>query len=112
MSEQKPEQSADILKKYNGKISTKIAVTATVNSAVTDAVFEEYYQMIKAQEYISLGGIDYAREILEEALGDMRALRKFKDLCKYVVLMSLNKLMLLNYLHLFKKNIRKQLHLS
>ena len=119
MSEQKPEQSADILKKYNGiekaailliglgkeasstlfqslpaedieKISTKIAVTATVNSAVTDAVFEEYYQMIKAQEYISLGGIDYAREILEEALGDMRAMEIIKKIQRLMQVRGFN----------------------
>jgi len=55
------------------KITTKIATTAAVEPRISDAVFEEFYELIKAQEFISIGGMDYAREVLEGALGDVRA---------------------------------------
>ena len=38
-----------------------------------EAVIEEFYQMIMAQEYISQGGIDYAKGVLEKAVGPRKA---------------------------------------
>lgn len=37
------------------------------------AVMEEFYETALAQEYISEGGLEYAREVLEKALGNDRA---------------------------------------
>lgn len=37
------------------------------------AVVEEFYETALAQEYISEGGLEYARQVLEKALGDDRA---------------------------------------
>lgn len=37
------------------------------------AVVEEFYETAMAQEYISEGGLEYARQVLEKALGDARA---------------------------------------
>jgi flagellar motor switch protein FliG len=38
-----------------------------------DAVLEEFYQVCLVQNYISEGGIDYAREILNSAIGQQKA---------------------------------------
>ncbi len=40
---------------------------------VIDKVVDEFYQMMKAQEYIEQGGPDYAERLLQEALGPHRA---------------------------------------
>ena len=38
-----------------------------------DKVVEEFFQMIKAQEYITQGGVGYASKLLEEAMGTSKA---------------------------------------
>jgi len=57
------------------KLSIEVANMRDVPSAVMEAVVEEFYQMIMAQEYISQGGIEYAKTLLEKALGPRKALR-------------------------------------
>lgn len=56
------------------RVSTEIARLDNVTSHEVTSVNEEFYHMILAQEYISTGGLSYAREVLEEALGSSRAL--------------------------------------
>lgn len=55
------------------KLSIEVANMRDVPSAVMEAVVEEFYQMIMAQEYISQGGIEYAKTLLEKALGPRKA---------------------------------------
>ena len=55
------------------KLSIQIANMDDIPSAITDTVVEEFYQMVLAQEYIAQGGMDYARNVLEQALGGPRA---------------------------------------
>jgi flagellar motor switch protein FliG len=55
------------------KLSIEIANMKDVPSTVMEAVVEEFYQMIMAQEYISQGGIEYAKVLLEKALGPRKA---------------------------------------
>lgn len=45
-----------------------------VDPAVRHAVIEEFHQMLVANEYVTQGGIDFARSLLESALGPERAL--------------------------------------
>lgn len=71
-------------------ITTRIAATPAVEPRISEAIFEEFYEMIKAQEYISLGGIEYAREILEEALGDVRALEIIKKIQRLLQVKGFN----------------------
>jgi flagellar motor switch protein FliG len=61
-------------------ITSYIATTGAVEPEIVDAVFEEFFQMIRAQEYIMIGGIDYAKEVLQEALGDVRAMEIIKKI--------------------------------
>lgn len=39
-----------------------------------DAVLQEFQEMMMAQDFITNGGIDYAREVLERALGTQKAI--------------------------------------
>ncbi|MEA2064299.1 MAG: flagellar motor switch protein FliG [Gemmatimonadota bacterium] len=55
------------------KLSIQVANMQDIPSAVSDAVVEEFYQMVLAQEYIAQGGMEYARSVLEQALGGPRA---------------------------------------
>jgi len=88
------EASSSVLKRMPDedveKIMAKIATTGTVEPRITNAIVDEFYHMIKAQEYVALGGIDYAREILEEALGDMRALEIIKKIQRMMKVRGFN----------------------
>ena len=55
------------------KLSIEVANMKDVPSTVMETVVEEFYQMIMAQEYISQGGIEYAKVLLEKALGPRKA---------------------------------------
>jgi flagellar motor switch protein FliG len=52
-----------------------LAITSTrrVDTDLQDEVIEEFLEICLAQKYITEGGIDYAREVLESALGQERA---------------------------------------
>lgn len=55
------------------KISIHIALLRNVSSDVVESVLMEYRDMGLAQDYIAQGGITFAREALERALGAHRA---------------------------------------
>lgn len=55
------------------RLAVEIANLKDVPSAIMEAVIEEFYQMIMAQEYITQGGIEYAKGVLEKALGPRKA---------------------------------------
>ncbi|MCX6640551.1 MAG: flagellar motor switch protein FliG [bacterium] len=59
-------------------LTTEIAALKNVSSSTMQRVLEEYYAMYKAQEYITSGGLDYARGILEKAVGDKKAMEIIK----------------------------------
>lgn len=54
-------------------LTLEIANTRSVSSQDKEDVLEEFYQVCLAQQYISEGGIGYAKELLEKALGDEKA---------------------------------------
>lgn len=55
------------------KLTLEIANIRKVSPEKRDQVFQEFYQNALANDYISQGGIDYARELLEKAYGDGKA---------------------------------------
>ncbi len=73
-----PEKSAEIFKHLKEEeieqLTLEIANIRTVTPEEKEKVLEEFYQICLAQEYIAEGGIDYAKEILEKALGTQKAL--------------------------------------
>ena len=56
------------------KVTYHIARNSKVASDVRNKVINEFYEVCLAQGYISTGGIDYAKEVLTEALGTQRSI--------------------------------------
>jgi flagellar motor switch protein FliG len=55
------------------RLSTEIARLENVSQEGREAVLEEFHNLALAHQYISQGGLDYARQVLEAALGPDRA---------------------------------------
>lgn len=55
------------------KLTLEIANQRKITQDQKDKVLGEFHQMALAKEYISSGGLDYAREVLEKALGSEKA---------------------------------------
>lgn len=72
-----PEKSSAIFKNLKEdeieSLTLEIANTRSVAPQVKEAVLEEFYQVCLAQQYISEGGIAYAKDLLEAALGPEKA---------------------------------------
>jgi len=73
-----PERSAEIFKHLKEEeieqLTLEIANIRSVTPEEKEKVLEEFYQICLAQEYIAEGGIGYAKDILEKALGTQKAL--------------------------------------
>ena len=73
-----PEKSAQIFKHLKEEdieqLTLEIANMRTVTPEEKEEVLNDFYQICVAQEYISEGGIAYAKEILERALGGQKAI--------------------------------------
>ncbi len=72
-----PEKSAKVFKCLKEDeieaITLEIANIVTVLPEVKEEILEEFYQMCLAQKYITEGGISYAKQVLEKALGEEKA---------------------------------------
>jgi flagellar motor switch protein FliG len=55
------------------ELTLEIAGIGHINPDRKQAVVEEFYETAVAQEYIAEGGLEYARQVLEKALGDEHA---------------------------------------
>jgi flagellar motor switch protein FliG len=55
------------------QLTFEIARLESVEAADRDSVLTEFQELMMAQDFISTGGIDYAREILERSLGSQKA---------------------------------------
>ncbi len=73
-----PEYSAQIFKHLNNEeieeLTLEIANMRRVSPEEKDRVLDEFYEICLAQEYISEGGINYAKDVLEKALGSQKAM--------------------------------------
>ncbi len=73
-----PERSAEIFKHLKEdeieELTLEIANTRSVSPSVKDSVINEFYEVCLAQQYIAEGGINYAKELLEKAYGEEKAL--------------------------------------
>ncbi len=72
-----PERSSKIFQHLKDDeieaLTLEIANTKSVPSDVKDEVIDEFYEVCLAQQYIAEGGIAYAKELLDKALGEDRA---------------------------------------
>ncbi len=55
------------------KIVFEIARIETIESDLKDAVLQEFQELMMAQNFITTGGIDYARDVLEKTFGGQKA---------------------------------------
>ena len=73
-----PEKSASIFKHLKEdeieELTLEIANTRSVTPQVKEEIIDEFYEVCLAQQYIAEGGISYAKELLEKALGSEKAL--------------------------------------
>ncbi len=72
-----PEKSASIFKHLKEdeieELTLEIANTRSVSPQTKESVLNEFYQVCLAQQYIAEGGIGYAKELLDKALGSDKA---------------------------------------
>lgn len=73
-----PEISANVYKHLTEeeieKMTLEITSVRKVDSQLKENVIEEFHQIALAQDYISQGGIGYAKTVLEKALGKNEAM--------------------------------------
>ena len=73
-----PEKAAVVFKHLKEdeieQLTLEIANTRSVTPQVKEEIIEEFYQVCLAQQYIAEGGIGYAKELLEKALGSEKAM--------------------------------------
>ncbi len=72
-----PEKASTIFKHLKEdeieQLTLEIANTRSVSPAQKDEVLNEFYEVCLAQQYIAEGGIGYAKDLLQKALGEDRA---------------------------------------
>lgn len=72
-----PEKSANIFKHLKEdeieELTLEIANTRSVSPQTKESILHEFYQVCLAQQYIAEGGIGYAKELLDKALGSDKA---------------------------------------
>ncbi|MBU8907014.1 flagellar motor switch protein FliG [Desertibacillus haloalkaliphilus] len=73
-----PDVSAQVYKHLTEeeieKLTLEIANVRKVDSSLKETVLEQFHQLAVAQDYISQGGIGYAKNVLEKALGESEAM--------------------------------------
>ncbi len=73
-----PEVAANVYKHLREdeieQLTLEIATLRKVESEDRNTILQEFHDLAIAEEYISQGGIEYAKEILQKALGSERAI--------------------------------------
>ncbi len=86
--------SSEILKEMTEEevelLTREIAQIENIPGEVIDDVKGEFRQMVLAQQYIAVGGLEYAKEILEEALGSAKALEVIKKVQRSLEIRGFN----------------------
>lgn len=79
-----PEKSSKIFKYLKEEeieeLTLEIASIKAVSPKVKEEILQEFYEMCLAQEYIAEGGIGYAKQLLEQALGSDKAVQVINKL--------------------------------
>ena len=72
-----PEKSSKIFKHLKEdeieQLTLEIANTGSVSPQLKEDILNEFYEVCLAQQYLAEGGISYAKELLEKALGEEKA---------------------------------------
>ena len=83
-----PTLSAEVFKHLGqdeiDELVLEIAALDTVSADEKQQVMEEFYENSVAQEFVSQGGIGFAKDVLERALGDQKALEVMSRLSTFI----------------------------
>jgi flagellar motor switch protein FliG len=73
-----PDVSAQVYKHLSEeeieKLTLEIASVRKVDSSTKEEIIDQFHQLAIAQDYITQGGIGYAKNVLEKALGEQQAM--------------------------------------
>jgi len=73
-----PEISVEVFKHLTeseiDRLTMEISNVRQLKNSQTEQVLDEFYELILGQDYMNEGGLEYAREILEKALGKEKAM--------------------------------------
>ncbi|SFV75471.1 Flagellar motor switch protein FliG [hydrothermal vent metagenome] len=64
------------------EISKFIATSSSVDKAIATAILEEFYAIFQSGQYITSGGLEFARELLYKTLGSEEAKKVLEKLTK------------------------------
>jgi flagellar motor switch protein FliG len=83
-----PERSAEVFRHLRpeeiDELVLEIAALEAVGAEEKQHVMEEFWAVAQAQDFVSQGGISYAKEVLERALGDSQAVEIMGRLSSYI----------------------------
>ena len=89
-----PKASSQILKEMTDEeveaVTKIIAQLDNIPAETINNIKGEFRQMVLAQQYIAIGGLDYAKEILEKALGSTKALEIIKKVQRSMEIRGFN----------------------
>ena len=110
-----PEMSSLIFKHLHDdeieQLTLEIANTSSVSPSTKEEVLNEFYEVCLAQQYIAEGGIGYAKDLLEKALGADKAKEVIGRLTASLQVRPfefVRRQILLSFLTLYRMNIRRQ----
>ena len=73
-----PDKAANVFKHLKEdeieQLTLEIANTRSVSQSLKEEILDEFYEVCLAQQYIAEGGIGYAKDLLEMALGSDKAM--------------------------------------
>ncbi|MFW6386870.1 MAG: flagellar motor switch protein FliG [Bacillota bacterium] len=72
-----PDTSAEIFEHLSDEeieeLTLEIANLQSIETGVKDEILQEFFHLMEAKDYINQGGIEYAREVLNKAVGQDKA---------------------------------------
>src|SRR5690625_139561 len=83
-----PDASAEVYKHLSEeeieKLSLEISSVQKVESQLKEEIIDQFHQISVAQDYISQGGVGYAKTVLEKAFGKQEAKNIIQRLTAYL----------------------------
>ena len=78
------ERAGRVLKKLNDsqveQLTLEVANMGQIDDSIKSTVTTEFFELAKKKEYINKGGVEYAKELLEEAFGPEKAIEIIEKL--------------------------------
>lgn len=88
------EASSHIFKNLSAEetedLAREIINVQNVDSETIEKVMNEFYQIMMARTYLAVGGINYAQEVLEKALGEEKAVELIKRIQRSMQIRGFN----------------------